>query len=266
MRFVTAFSLLLLWGTSLAASEKAEKLARALHLDQVMEILRYESQQQRVELDETLLDNKGGAFFQAQLDDIYDPVWMQSQITTAFEQKLTDSQLDHAILFFESDLGRTIVSLENSARRAIVDETIEQMARETYESGPRDTTFFRLVDEYIQVNDLVEQNVQGSLSADFSFFRGLDLEAGMDDSELLAELLSQKDTKTAETRIWLYSFLLMAYRPLDEAQLRENIAFSRTDAGRALNAALFSGFDQMFDTISFQMGRTVAQVLDGSDL
>ena len=140
------------------------------------------------------------------------------------------------------------------------------MARETYEATTRDSELFVLVDEYIQANDLIEQNVQGALSADFSFFKGLDQDTLTDDGELLAELLSQKDSMTAETTIWLYSFLLLAYRPLDEVQMRENIAFSRTDTGRALNEALFDGFDRMFDSISYRLGATVAQVLKGSDL
>lgn len=64
----------------------------------------------------------------------------------------------------------------------------------------------------------------------------------------------------------MYSFLLLAYKPLNESQMRENIAFSRTETGRALNLALFDGFDDMIDSISFQLGAAVAQALTASDL
>lgn len=266
MRLALFFWALIALATPVLADEKVDRLAQAMQLDQVMEILADEGQDHRRELDETLLDNAGGAFFQAQVEDIYDPIWMREQIKMAFDQGLTDAQLEQATVFFESDLGQTIVALENSARQAISDDAIEEMARDAYEKTARDTVLFELVEEYIQVNNLVEQNVHGSLSADYNFFRGLDSESRSDENELLAELLARQDSMTAETTIWLYSFLLMAYRPLDEAQMRENIAFSRTETGRALNEALFDGFDHVFDSISFRLGEAVAQVLNGSDL
>lgn len=266
MRLGVLFSAFLIWATPLVADVKVDRLAHAMHLDNVMQILAREGQQQRRELDETLLDNAGGAFFEAQVEDIYDPAWMKGEVTEAFRRGLTDTQLDQAILFFESDLGQTIISLENSARAAFSDEAIEDMARETYFNLARDSMLYELVDEYIEVNNLIEQNVQGSLSADYNFFQGLDFEGQGDDQQLLAELLSQQDEMTAETTTWLYSFLLLAYRPLDEAEMRENIAFSRTETGRALNEALFDGFDRMFDNISFRLGEAVALVLRASDL
>lgn len=266
MRLVTLLTVPFLWATPLFAEERVVRLSQALQLEQVMEILASEGRDQRRELDETLLDNTGGAFFQAQVEDIYDPLWMRKQIETAFDQGLTDAQLEQASVFFESDLGQTIITLENSARRAISDDAIEEMARDAYQNTERDSVLFELVEEYIQVNNLVEQNVQGALSSDYNFFKGLDSESRGDDGELLAELLSQQDSMTAETTTWVYSFLLMAYRPLDEAQMRENIAFSRTDTGRALNEALFDGFDRMYDHISYRLGEAVAQALKGSDL
>ncbi|WP_299897068.1 DUF2059 domain-containing protein [uncultured Ruegeria sp.] len=266
MRRVFLAIVVVLWGVPLQADQKVDRLAQAMHLSHVMEILVQEGQVHREELDETLLDKTGGAFFETQVRDIYDPDWMQKQLTDAFEAGLSDAQLDQAILFFESDLGQTIVALENSARQAMSDQAIEDMAREAYDSVKRNTTRFELVDEYIQANDLIDKNVQGALSSDYNFFRGLDVDAQGDDQELLAELLSQKKSRAAETEAWLYSFLLMAYRPLDETQMRENIAFSRTETGRALNEALFDGFDRMFNDISFRMGRAVAQTLRASDL
>ena len=51
------------------------------------------------------------------------------------------------------------------------DETIEKMAQEdTYENGDRETELYRLVDEYIHINNLIDENVQNSISADFNFF------------------------------------------------------------------------------------------------
>ncbi|WP_209596233.1 DUF2059 domain-containing protein [Ruegeria sp. HKCCSP351] len=265
-RAILAFVVALCWALPLYADGKVDRLAKAMRLTQVMEILVHEGQGHRETLDNTFLDNKGGAFFESQVNRIYDPLWMRQHMTNAFKDGLSDVQLDQAILFFESDLGQTIVTLENSARRAMSDQAIEDMAREAYKSAKRSTAQFTLVKEYIEANDLIEKNVQGALTFDYSFFQGLDVDARTDDQELLAELLLQKDSRAEETEEWLFSFLLMAYRPLDEAQMRENIAFSRTETGQALNDAVFDGFDRIFNDISYRLGQAVAQALRASDL
>ena len=48
--------------------------------------------------------------------------------------------------------------------------------------------------------------------------------------------------------------------------MRENIAFSRTETGRAVNEAFFDGFDKMYDHIYFQLGQAVSRALSASDL
>ncbi|EEE37961.1 ribosomal protein L21 [Rhodobacteraceae bacterium KLH11] len=241
MRLLAAAAALTLWALPLAASEYAERLMRAMHLSDFMETLSAEGIAQGQAMDESMLAGSGGAYFQAQVEDLYDPEVMHQQLSQAVARKMTQTQLEQAAIFFESDLGQTIVSLENSARRAIGDEAIEHMARAAYDQADRDEVFFRLVEEYVQVNDLIAKNVRGTLSADYSFYRGLASAPGgvFDEALVLEELLAQQENTKAETTEWMYSFLLLAYQPLNEAQMRENIAFSRTEAGRALNTALF---------------------------
>ncbi|MDX1744195.1 MAG: DUF2059 domain-containing protein, partial [Ruegeria sp.] len=266
MRLIAVILTLFVSTAPLQAEERVDRLLLALQLDQVIDILREEGQILGQNLQETFLDHKGGPVFLDQVDRIYDADKMRLHVEEVFEGTLTDKQLDQAILFFESELGQTLVSLELSARVALSDETIEEMAQDTYKNADRDADLYRLVDEYIQVNNLIEENVQNSISADYNFFRGLNIGAGQNEAELLTQLFGQKDSTTEETRTWLYSFFLLAYKPLSDAQMRENIAFSRTETGKAVNTALFESFDQMFDAIYFQLGEAVAQVLKGSDL
>ncbi|WP_170330101.1 DUF2059 domain-containing protein [Ruegeria arenilitoris] len=266
MRLIWASAALFLWTVQVQAEEKVERLLQALQLDEFIEILQDEGGTMGQTLQESFLDNMGGPVFQEQVARIYDADRMRNQVAEVFDQTLSETDLDRAILFFESDLGQTIVSLELTARIALADETIEDMAEEAYLNSDRDSELYRLVEEYIEVNNLIDENVQNTISADYNFFRGMNLDASVDDTELLAQLLTQKDSMTEETRTWLYSFFLLAYQPLTDAQMRENIAFSRTTTGRAVNDALFESFDWMFDTIYFQLGEAVAQVLKGSDL
>ncbi len=268
MRLLAAATALVMSASSLAAGEHVDRLLRAMQVSEFLDILSDEGQAQGQSINETMLDGAGGSYFEAQMKELYDPVWMFEQMSNSVEQNMSEAQLEQAAIFFESDLGQTIISLENSARRALSDETIEDMARTVYDQTDREDAFFRLVDEYVQVNDLIEQNVRGTISADFSFYRGLAAGQGTfgDEEAWLAELLSQREETKKETSDWMYSFLLMAYQPLSEAQMRENIAFSRTETGRALNKALFEGFDRMINGISFQLGEAVAQAMQASDL
>ncbi|WP_299660298.1 DUF2059 domain-containing protein [uncultured Ruegeria sp.] len=268
MRVLATAAAFAVWAIPLAASEQADRLLQAMQVSEFVEILGEEGRAQGQSINESMLGGSGGSYFEAQIKELYDPVWMHKQISNAVERSMTDAQLEQAAIFFESDLGQTIISLENSARRALSDETIEEMARAAYEQADRQDAQFRLVDEYVQVNNLIEQNVRGTISADYSFYRGLTTGQGLfaNEEAWLAELLSQQAETEKETTEWMYSFLLLAYQPLSESQMRENIAFSRTEAGRALNGALFKGFDQMINSISFQLGEAVAQAMQASDL
>ncbi|SDW42608.1 hypothetical protein SAMN05444358_101785 [Ruegeria halocynthiae] len=268
MRILATAVALIIWVVPLAAEENADRLMSAMHVSDFMEILSDEGVAQGLVMNEAMLGGSGGSYFQAQVEDLYDPEAMHRQLSQSVGRLMTDAQLEQASIFFESDLGQSIVSLENSARRAITDEAIEEMARTAYKQASREDVFFRLVDEYVQVNDLIEKNVEGTLSADYSFYRGLASGQNdtIDEASVLEELLSQHEHTTAETTEWMYSFLLLAYQPLNESQMRENIAFSRTDAGQALNTALFKSFDEMLNSISFQLGQAVAQAMRASEL
>ncbi len=264
----TILTSLWLWITPVAADERAERLMRAMHVTDIVEIMGQEGLEQGRELDKAMLDGAGGTYFQAQIEEIYDADWMREKLTRSVDDNLSDTQLEQAALFFESKLGQTIVSLENSARLAMMDDAIDEVARQIYRQADRDTAFYKLVDEYVQVNDLIEQNVRGSLSADLNFFLGMSDNRGvqLDGDSMLSQLLDNTEEVTAETEAWIYSFLLMAYQPLSEAQMRENIAFSRTETGRALNEALFRGFDEMIDAISYRLGEAVGRAMSASDL
>ena len=263
-----AITALAFMSAPLAANEGVERLMQVMQLPEFVDIIGQEGRVYGKELDETVLGGSGGSYFQAEVEDIYDPVWMRDQMTKAVGEHLSTGQIEQAILFFESDLGQVIISLENSARLALMDDAIDAMARQRYQQVDRNTEFFRLIDEYVQVNDLVEQNVRGSLSADYNFFLGMSYGQGLpvENDAVLNQLLAQKDEMTVETETWVYSFLLMAYQPLSKAQMRENIAFSRTQTGQALNEALFKAFDYTIDAISYRLGEAVARAIDASDL
>jgi hypothetical protein len=71
----------------------------------------------------------------------------------------------------------------------------------------------------------------------------------------LSEVWGQEPELRRDTIEWLYSFQLSAYSGLSDADIEAYTAFSETEAGAALNAALFAAFDTVFNQLSFRAGR-----------
>ncbi|WP_164659028.1 DUF2059 domain-containing protein [Tropicibacter sp. Alg240-R139] len=250
------------------SEEDLDRLARAMKLDEVAEILRAEGLRYGASIDQDMLAGQGGDHFAQVISEIYQEERIVSAIRSGLDTHLNEDTLRDSVVFFGSDLGQTIISLENSARLAFADPTIEDAARERYEGTSPDDRFLQQLETYIAVNNLIEQNVDGALTADFNFYLGLAKGNGAprDDQGMMATILEGRDDIRADTQVWLYGFLMMAYSPLSERQMDDNIAFSRTKAGIALNTALFEGFDDLYNRISFDLGLAVAQALQATDL
>jgi hypothetical protein len=116
-----------------------------------------------------------------------------------------------------------------------------------------------LLTAFIETNDLVERNVSGALNSNFAFYRGLSeggaFEVEIPEELMLSEVWGQEPELRRDTIEWLYSFQLSAYSGLEDADIEAYTAFSATDAGTALNAALFAAFDTVFNQLSFELGR-----------
>lgn len=250
------------------AESDLDRLTRALKLDEVAEILRAEGLRYGTSIDEDMLAGQGGAHFASVISGIYTEERIFSVVREGLQTHLNPEQLADTVAFFESDLGQRIITLENSARRAFSDATIEDAAMERFENTPEDDRFLQQLTRYIEINNLIEQNVDGALTADYSFFLGMSEGQGgeRDDQGMLATILEGRDDIRADTSAWLYSFLMLAYSPLSAQEMDDNIAFSRTDAGIALNTALFEGFDDLYNGISYDLGVAVSRALQATDL
>jgi hypothetical protein len=90
--------------------------------------------------------------------------------------------------------------------------------------------------------------------------------AQLTDDELLADVWGGEAQVRAQTTEWLYSYFALAYQPLDDDDLRDYTDFWRSPAGKKTNAALFAAYDELFTTISSDLGRATAQQLQGDDI
>ena len=248
-----------------------EPLITALELREVFDAMRGEGLDYGADLDRELLEGAGGGGWQDTVGDIYEPDRIWRTFMPRFEAELQGQDIDAMTAFFSTTQGQRITTLEISARRAMLDEAVEQESRATYqamlaEGDPR----LILLSELIEANDLIEFNVMGAMNASYAFYNGLvdgrafDFELSQED--ILKDVWSQEPVIRLDTEEWMYAYLALAYAPLSDDELQAYIDFSNSEAGQALNAALFAGYDAVFLNVSKALGLSAAQLMRGQDL
>jgi hypothetical protein len=248
-------------------------VADALRIDEVMGVMQAEGLDYGAQLEAELFPGGGGARWQAAVARIYDAAAMERRFSQVFGAEIGDEPEAMAAIvdFFGDARGQRIVTLEIEARRALLDEAVEDAAKVAFQDmeAERDPRI-GLLQRFAEANDLIEQNVAGALNSNLAFYRGLS-EGGafgeaMAEPDILADVWSQEADIRAETEDWLFPYLALAYQPLPDEDVEAYIAFSETGAGEALNAALFAAFDAIFTDISEELGRSAAQLLSGQDI
>jgi hypothetical protein len=263
--FAAAFAVSL---ASPGVAQTADDLLDALKIEETVAVMQAEGRDYGRDLADNMLGGTSESW-EASVARVYDVEAMEEAVRTAFREALPEDMATPLLDFFTSDLGQEVVTLEIEAREAMVDEDVEDAARERYrdlEGG--DDVRLGLVEDFVEANDLVEQNVSGALNASFAFYNGL-ADGGaleMSESEMLSEIWSQEEDTRNDTTEWVHAYLLMAYGPLSEDELTRYVELSESEAGRALNRALFAGFNAMYNDISYAMGLAAASEMAATDL
>ena len=210
---------------------------------------------------EITVNGQGGDVWAQQVRDIYDPQRIETGLRTALSDGLEPDEIEAATAFYASQAGTEIVASENRARRLMSDAGIPSAARELVaQTRQENPALYAMVENYIGANGLIENNVAASMSQQHRFFLGLS-DGGYTErteADILDEVWQMRDPLTAETRDWLFGYLVLAYIGLPQDDLDAYLAFSRSEAGQALNAALFNGFGTVFRDVSYGLGRAVA--------
>jgi hypothetical protein len=127
-----------------------------------------------------------------------------------------------------------------------------------------------LLQRFAEVNDLLEMNVAGAMSANLAFYKGLAAEGAfgedLTEEQMLTDVWNQEAQVRTDSEKWLNSFMALAYQPLSDADVEAYIAFSETAAGQRLNTVIFAAFDETFRQVSFDLGRAAARQMQGNDI
>ncbi|KIN65039.1 hypothetical protein Z946_3937 [Sulfitobacter noctilucicola] len=255
--------------TAAQADARTTVLVDVLKLQEAAGILALEGIASSEDLNRDMLEGQGGAGWALQVQQIYAPDRMVELVRAELEAALKGDALEEVITFFAGSRGRQIIDLENSARRAIQDPEVEEAARARYRAlKGTDDPRLALITSYIESGDMIERNVTSALNSNYQFLRGL-VEGGafeMSEEEMLSDAAGDLEESTKDTAEWLYGYLLLAYHPLQDADLEAYIAFANTKAGQALNRALFDGFGKAYEDISYALGRAVSLNMTAEEL
>ncbi len=253
---------------------RADDLVEALSLADLMQVISDEAIDIGGETAETMFPGEVTTGWQDEIARINHPERLTALFRDALARALAledPALIDAALRYFDSDFGRRLVALELSARRAMLDEDVEASAYGAYSDAlGRNDPRIGLIAEMIAAADLLESNVAGALNGVLAFSRGFELAGGygapMTESELIADVWAQEPQLRAETEGWLNAYLMLAYGPLNDAEMRDYIAFSTRPEGKALSRALFTAFDEMFAITAYETGLRAAGKIVGQEL
>lgn len=240
-----------------------------LRLNELVAVMAEEGRDYGDLLAEQYFEQGGGPTWDARVDGLYDPEAMAAEVRPLFTGSFEGVDTEGLEAFLASDLGQRIIDYELEARRTLRDPEAEAAAAEGYEALRRaDPERHALIGEFVEVNDLVEMNVAASLTFTYAFNLGL-VDGGLPDmteSDARSDTWAQEEEVRQDTARWLGAQLSLAFAPLSDEEVRDYVELSRTEAGEALNAALFAAFEPTFTRIARGLGEGVARSIEGQDI
>lgn len=243
-----------------------DRLWQAMALPDMLDLMRQEGLSAAEGLSRDYLQGRPGQGWQADIDRIFDPIVMHSQMRDAFEADFAGVDPAPVADFFESDLGRRITKQEIATRRAFLDPRVEAEARA--KGGAGTAARQDLINAFIAVNDLVSFNMSGALNTSVAFMTGLAQAETfqMSESDILARVYADVEKTQTETEEWLRAYLSNAFSTLSDDDLVTYIAMSDTPEGRRLNRALFAGYSAMYVAQYRALGVAVARQIGAQDI
>lgn len=260
------------WPNRGAAGEAdAARLFDVLRMSEMVGILREEGLGFAAETGADVFADAPPAGWQGAVEEVLDAGEIEAQLRAALDAATAGMELGPVIDFFSAEPGQTFIDIELAAHRALVDDEVEQMAREAaamamVDEGP----LFRLIGQFVAVNDLVDKNAVAAMNSGLAFNRGLmaggGFPAGVTEDDILDDLWAQEPQIRADAEERVYSLLLLAYGPVPLADIEALIAFSETEAGRVANRAVSAALNEVADGISFDLGRMMGRFLANEEL
>lgn len=248
------------------------RITEAMQIGPMLEVMQAEGISYGEDLADDMLGGSSDRW-SAIVSRIYDRQAMEAAFTARFATELAAIPDDLPVIeaFFASETGQKIVTLEIEARRAMMDDAVDDAAKVLMQDMVADKDpRLEMLQDFVTAGDLEEQNVVGTMNANFAFMQGMAAAGGpaaqMTEADMLADVWSREAEVRASTREWLYSYFALAYQPLDDAELQAYTDFWESPSGKRASAALFQAFDEVFVSISRDLGQAAAVQMQGDDI
>lgn len=253
-----------------ANSAIADRYLELLNFEEVFDVLRNEGITAGTEIAE---EDPALAVTQAwtsRLDQIYAYDRMEAVFRGAITAHPDLEGSSEALEFFAGDLGQRLVDAEITARIAM--SGLDRF-------GPKGAVLARVgegsdrfvqYDQFISVNDLIESNISGTLNSNLAFYRGLSTseiyQGVMTESFILSEVWKQEPEIRSDTENWVWAFVERAYKDFSVDEMTSYVEMSASESGKRFNTVLFAGFDEVFSFQNFELGRAMAEFMEGENL
>lgn len=256
------------WLTAaLADQQRVAGLFDALNMADIISIMHDEGKRDAADTIEIYTGQMVDDGLNARIDAIFDTAEMQIVLINKTSEKMSDAHIAEATEFLNSDVGARANTLETTARRAISDDAIEEYALSQFNDAS-DLGRYTQFRDIIVALDLIDQNTYGAMGAQYVFMMelGKTNQMALTDADI-NELLRAGEAELRDgIRAWLYGFFNMAYAPLSDEDLATYIQFQQSEAGKALNSALFAGFNELSVRHAQKMGIMIAELMQVQDL
>lgn len=241
----------------------------ALHMDRINEIIRLEGIQDAEGTGEAYLPPNSVDRFVAQAKSVYQLEAMERDFKRLLTQNLSIPDANKILLFYQKPLGKVASELEVSARIAISDAHIEEMAKiKLKEAVKSKNKRLDEIESVIKTLELVEQNLIGAYAAQFAFMYELSKLGVIELSkqEMIDLITNDEEKLKSEILEWLMAFSHMAYAPMSDKEFSDYSDFSKSELGIALNTALFSVYNEMAKDQSQRLASILGEFMKSEDL
>ncbi|NIY72886.1 hypothetical protein HCZ30_10645 [Marivivens donghaensis] len=265
---LTISFLTLLCAAPVAAQDLAEQVWDAGRMDEFAAVTRME--------DIASAQNIAAAWLPYESDftnveALYIAPTVRDAIHAAFIAALDEDHAEEILAFLRSEPGQAMTAHELEGRKEFYDDSALEEGRAMLTAMVfTEPEKYELLSDYIEVNDLIEQNLVIGLNFEMALNAGasevLPPELQTDPSLLASQLQSEAEWMRADITDWLESYLAYSYGDVPEDQFREIFEFSVTEAGQAYNTALFDAYAAYSEVAARRLGKTLMEMTMATQL
>jgi len=269
MRIFALITATVLFVTRPVYADIYQELYAALHMDEVVAVMRQEGLEEAETTAEMYLKNSVRNNFDSAVDALYAEASIKRQLLKGLRAALAKADAELALDFYRTSLGVLVGQLETTGRVAISNDAVEEMAISIAQDAlqAKDERA-EILQSAAEEMGLTEYNLSGAFAARFAFLSGLAEadELGINQDQIIELIARDKDSLRAEIDKWVLGYVYMAYRPLSDTELSDYLAFQMSSIGKALNQALFESFNAVSIHNAGQLGKLLATALQARDL